>query len=52
MIRHFTKQSTAVYVIYEPNYPTNFNLAANDFRSKTIFFQEHLTLLANRVSFY
>jgi len=37
MIRHFTKQSTAVYVIYEPNYTTIFNIAATDFRSKNNF---------------
>ena len=36
-MRHFTKQSTAVYVIYEPNYTTIFNLAATDFRSKNSF---------------
>ena len=38
MIRHLTKQPTAVYVIYEPSYTTVFNLAATDFRSKTILF--------------
>jgi hypothetical protein len=37
MIRHFTKQPTAVYVIYEPNYTMIFNLAATDFRSKNYF---------------
>jgi len=49
MIRHFTKQLTAVYVTYEPSYTTIFNLAATDFRSKNKFFQEHLTLRANRI---
>ena len=37
MIRHFTKQSITVYVIYEPNYTIIFNLAATDFRSKNNF---------------
>ena len=34
MIPHLSKQPTAVYVIYEPNYTIIFNLAATDFRSK------------------
>ena len=38
MIRHFTKQLTAVYVTYEPSYTTIFNVAATDFRSKNKFF--------------
>jgi len=37
MIRHFTKQSTAIYAIYEPNYTKIFNLAAAEFRSKNSF---------------
>jgi len=37
MIRHFTKQPTAVCVIYEPNYTTIFNIPATDFRSKNNF---------------
>jgi len=52
MIRHFTKQPNAVYVLYERNYTTVFNLAATDFRSKNNFVSEHLTLRANRVSLY
>jgi len=37
MIRHFTEQPAAVYVIYEPNYTTIFNLPTTDFRSKNNF---------------
>jgi len=37
MVGHFTKQPTAVYVIYEPMYTTIFNLPTTDFRSKNNF---------------
>ena len=48
MIRHFTKQPAAVYVIYEQS----LNLSATDFCSKKILFQEYLPLRVNRVSLY
>jgi len=43
MIRHFTKQPAAVYVIYEPNNPTIFNLPATDFRGKNNFVSRAFT---------